>query len=146
MGIMASETTFDHWKVVFSWGKMRKSRFSQNPLTSRFWAFGFSIYTSSSANFKKDPPWNIFSLSVHAPATSEAYRLFCLCLISAYCQEERRIGPNMSKDWQLRVDSIQAFNFMLGNWCPGKLHKRITRGQGASPYQVLKPTMLLPWG
>ena len=24
----------------------------------------------SSANFKKDPPWNIFSLSVHAPATS----------------------------------------------------------------------------
>ena len=37
------------------------------------------------------------------------------CLISAYCQEERRIGPNISKDWQLRVDSIQAFNFMLGN-------------------------------
>ena len=24
----------------------------------------------SSANFKKDPPWNIFCLSVHAPATS----------------------------------------------------------------------------
>ena len=68
------------------------------------------------------------------------------CLISAYCQEERRIGPNMSKDWQLRVDLIQAFNFMLGNWCPGKLHKRITRGQGASPYQVFKPTMLPPWG
>ena len=67
---MASETTFDHWKVVFSWGKMRKSQFSQNPLTSRFWAFGFSIYTSSSANFKKDPPWNIFFLSLHAPATS----------------------------------------------------------------------------
>ena len=67
---MASETTFDHWKVVFSWGKMRKSRFSQNSLTSRFWAFGFSIYTSSSANFKKDPPRKFFSLSVHAPATS----------------------------------------------------------------------------
>ena len=50
---MASETTFDHWKVVFSWGKMRKSRFSQNPLNTRFWAFGFWIYTSSSANFKK---------------------------------------------------------------------------------------------
>ena len=50
---MASETTFDHWKVVFSWGKMRKSRFSQNPLNARFWAFGFLIYTSSSANLKK---------------------------------------------------------------------------------------------
>ena len=25
----------------------------------------------SSANFKKDPPWNIFCLSVHAPATCE---------------------------------------------------------------------------
>ena len=68
---MASENTFDHWKVVFSWGKMRKSRFSQNPLNPQFWAFGFSMYTSSSANFKKDPPWYIFSLSVHAPATSD---------------------------------------------------------------------------
>ena len=27
----------------------------------------------SSANFKKDPPWYIFSLSVHAPATSEVH-------------------------------------------------------------------------
>ena len=30
-----------------------------------------SIYTSSSANFKKDPPRNIFLLLVHAPATCE---------------------------------------------------------------------------
>ena len=50
---MASETTFDHWKVVFSWGKMRKSRFSQKKPNARFWAFGFLICTSSSANFKK---------------------------------------------------------------------------------------------
>ena len=27
------------------------------------------MYILSSANFKKDPPWNIFCLSVHAPAT-----------------------------------------------------------------------------
>ena len=74
---MASETTFDHWKVVFSWGKMRKSRFSQKPLTSRFWAFGFSIYTSLSANFKKDPPRNIFCLSVHAPATCDISSFSC---------------------------------------------------------------------
>ena len=67
---MASETTFDHWKVVFSWGKMRKSRFSQNPLNARFWAFGFLIYTSSSANFKKNPPWYIFFVSVQIPDTS----------------------------------------------------------------------------
>ena len=67
---MASETTFGHWKVVFSWGKGRKMTFSQNPLNSRFWASGFWMSILSSANFKKDPPWNIFSLSVHAPATS----------------------------------------------------------------------------
>ena len=64
----------------FDWvgrGGQRRSKYgpemslaiSRNPLTSRFWAFGFSIYTSSSANFKKDPPWNIFFLSLHAPAT-----------------------------------------------------------------------------
>ena len=72
---------FDHWKVVFSWGKMRKSRFSQNPLTSRFWAFGFLIYTSSSANFKKDPLRYIFFVSVHVPATSETEKDFVACFI-----------------------------------------------------------------
>ena len=71
VGNMASETTFGHWKVVFSWGKGRKMTFSQNPLISRFWASGFWMSILSSANFKKDPPWNIFCLSVHAPATSE---------------------------------------------------------------------------
>ena len=71
---MASETTFDHWKVVFSWGKMRKSQFSQNPLTSRFWAFGFLIYTSSSTNFKKKIHRDtFFFVSVHVPATSVVY-------------------------------------------------------------------------
>ena len=50
---MASETTFDHWKIVFSWGKVRKARFSQNPLNSQFRAHGFLIYTLSFANFKK---------------------------------------------------------------------------------------------
>ena len=50
---MAPETTADHRKVVFSWGKVRKTRFSQNPLNSQFWAFWFSIYTLSCANFKK---------------------------------------------------------------------------------------------
>ena len=70
VGNMASETTFGHWKVVFSWGKGRKMTFSQNPLSSRFWASGFWMSILSSANFKKDPPWNIFFLSVHAPATS----------------------------------------------------------------------------
>ena len=54
-----------------SWGKGRKMTFSQNPLNSRFWASGFWMSILSSANFKKDPPWYIFSLSVHAPATSE---------------------------------------------------------------------------
>ena len=70
VGNMASETTFGHWKVVFSWGKGRKMTFSQNPLKTRFWASGFWMSILSSANFKKDPPWNIFFLSVHAPATS----------------------------------------------------------------------------
>ena len=70
VGNMASETTFGHWKVVFSWGKGRKMTFSQNPLKTRFWASGFWMSILSSANFKKDPPWKIFFLSVHAPATS----------------------------------------------------------------------------
>ena len=67
--IMASETTFDHRKVVFSWGKMRRSRFSQNLLNARFWAFGFLIYTSSSANLKKSTMIHFF-VSLHIPATS----------------------------------------------------------------------------
>ena len=33
---MASETTFDHQKVVFSWVKVRKMPFSQNPLWPNF--------------------------------------------------------------------------------------------------------------
>ena len=73
---MASETTFGHWKVVFSWGKGRKMTFSQNLLIARFWASGFWMSILSSANFKKDPPWYIFSLSVHAPATSVFDSLF----------------------------------------------------------------------
>ena len=84
VGNMASETTFGHWKVVFSWGKGRKMTFSQNPLKTRFWASGFWMSILSSANFKKDPPWNIFSLSVHAPATSaaccEKTKITMLCL------------------------------------------------------------------
>ena len=47
-----------------------KVTFSQNLLIARFWASGFWMSILSSANFKKDPPWYIFSLSVHAPATS----------------------------------------------------------------------------
>ena len=45
--------------------------FSQNPLISGFGSFGFLIYTSLCANFKINPPWYIFFLSVHAPATSD---------------------------------------------------------------------------
>jgi len=71
VGNMASETTFGHWKVVFSWGKGRKMTFSQNLLIARFWASGFWMSILSSANFRGDPPWKIFFLSVHAPATSE---------------------------------------------------------------------------
>ena len=59
-------TTFDHW-IVFSWGTMRKNRFSQN---SRFWGLGFLIYTLSCANLKKIPPWKIQWVSLHVPATS----------------------------------------------------------------------------
>ena len=40
--------------------KTQKNAFSQNPLIARFWASGFWMSILSSANFKKDPPWNIF--------------------------------------------------------------------------------------
>ena len=36
---MASETTFDHWKVFFSWGKVRKRALTQNSLVARFSIF-----------------------------------------------------------------------------------------------------------
>ena len=86
VGNMASETTFGHWKVVFSWGKGRKMTFSQNPLKTRFWASGFWMSILSSANFKKDPPRNIFFVSLHVPATSEDF-FFVLILttLSALC-------------------------------------------------------------
>ena len=35
-GNMASETTFDHQKVVFSGGKVRKRALTQNPLVGGF--------------------------------------------------------------------------------------------------------------
>ena len=66
---MASETTYDNWKVIFSWGIVRKTRFSQNPLNSRFWALGFLIYTSC-ANLEKNPPWQINFVSLQVPANS----------------------------------------------------------------------------
>ena len=33
---MASETTFDHWKVVFSWGKVRKRALLDLHFLNRF--------------------------------------------------------------------------------------------------------------
>ena len=39
MGVIASETNFDHWKVVFSWGKVRKTQFSQNSPVALFSIF-----------------------------------------------------------------------------------------------------------
>ena len=78
---MASENTFDSWKVVFSWGKMRKSRFSQNPLNSRFWAVGFLIYTLSSANFKK----------IHLDKFNESQSMF-LPLVFKKCKFSQNVS------------------------------------------------------
>ena len=63
---MASETTFDYWKVVYSWGKVRKTQFSQKPLNSRFWALGFLIYTFSCAKYKK----------IHRDIFNESHSMF----------------------------------------------------------------------
>ena len=38
---MASETTFDHWKVVFSWGKVRKRALTFGGHCFRFWDLHF---------------------------------------------------------------------------------------------------------
>ena len=37
MGHIASETTFDHWKVIFSWGKARKRALMFQDDMARFW-------------------------------------------------------------------------------------------------------------
>ena len=57
---MASETTFDHRKVVFSWGKVRKTRFSQNPLNFRFWSLRIWFYIYFFARKPKKLPLEIF--------------------------------------------------------------------------------------
>ena len=100
---MASETTFDHWKVVFSWGKMRKSRFSQKPLNARFWAFGFLIYTSSFANLKKIHR-DTFSLShcMFLPLVqSHHYNLQNHCLPSSFIVKGGKWWLSMSALWLL---------------------------------------------
>ena len=108
VGNMASETTFGHWKVVFSWGKGRKMTFSQNPLSSRFWASGFWMSILSSANFKKDPPWNIFFLSVHASATSATLE-GQLPLILVRFQRNSGESSGSSKKWPRRTtDPVRA--------------------------------------
>ena len=43
MGNLVSETTFDHWKVVFSRGKVRKRALTQNSLIG-----GFDLLESNS--------------------------------------------------------------------------------------------------
>ena len=62
---MASETTFDHRKVVFSWGKVRKMPFSQNPLMARFWSLGILFINHFCARKSKNLPWVIFFLLMH---------------------------------------------------------------------------------
>ena len=109
VGNMASETTFGHWKVVFSWGKGRKMTFSQNPLSSRFWASGFWMSILSSANFKKDPPWNIFSLSVHAPATSACWWLWSAVLLS---RSSEKVFSSSHLFWK-HIDGFLATPFWV---------------------------------
>ena len=62
---MASETTFDHRKVVFSWGKVRKMPFSQNPLMARFWSLGILFINHFCARKSKNLPWLISFLLMH---------------------------------------------------------------------------------
>ena len=62
---MASETTFDHWKVVFSWWKVRKMPFSQNPFNRRLWSLGIQFYIHFYARKSKNLPWAIFFLLMH---------------------------------------------------------------------------------
>ena len=84
MGIMASETTFDHWKVVFSWGKMRKSRFSQKPLNPRFWALGFLIYTF-------EDRCNLVS---HYQRVSNQFQLVCSVWLWELCEKSLFLRSN----------------------------------------------------
>ena len=113
VGNMASETTFGHWKVVFSWGKGRKMTFSQNPLSSRFWASGFWMSILSSANFKKDPPWKIFFLSVHAPATS-VFKTYRLGLSSSKGNKEP--GAKVTKEYSVIEGGTFCWYFWKSSW------------------------------
>ena len=47
---MASDTTFDHWKVVFSWGKVRKGDRTQKPFMGQFRSFGIFIFLWTKIN------------------------------------------------------------------------------------------------
>ena len=55
MGIIASESSSDHWKVVFSWGKVRKGPNFWGPLLwSRFFGCFFRLNGSSG------PMWSLW--------------------------------------------------------------------------------------
>ena len=81
---MASKTTFDHWKVVFSWGKMRKTRFSQKTLNSWLRSLGFLIYTLSCAKLKKNPPRHIWWVSLHVPPLVRDHRTINIVCCSGH--------------------------------------------------------------
>ena len=59
---MASETTFDHWKVVFSWGKVRKRALTQNPLNGGFWSLGIQFFIHFGARKSKKITMDYFFL------------------------------------------------------------------------------------
>ena len=83
VGNMASETTFDHWKVFFSWGKVRKRALTQNPLMGGFWSLGIQFYLHFCARKSKKNTMEHFFLLMYVLPRCEMevaprYKLFRL--------------------------------------------------------------------
>ena len=116
---MASETTFDHWKVVFSWGKVRKTRFSQKPLNSRFSLFGFFIvWILKDEGGEFDVKWKILAQRTTFNPTNNSCRL-CLSEkfiimfqpeIATLNQRDEFYTPCMHKQNKL-LDKTWPWNF-----------------------------------
>ena len=80
-------------KLFFSWGKVRKTRFFQNLLNSRFWALWFLIYTLSCAKLKK----------IHRDRFNESQSMF-LALVKPKCHSVVDRLPTSIRKWVGETD------------------------------------------
>ena len=126
MGNMASEATFDNWKLVFSWRKVRKRAITQNPLMGRFWSLGikFTIYFCA-RKWKKITmdnfffSWCMFRTHVGAAQTRSDRADRKRCVISSLFTNTGAAlltEPVWLPDCAGRAEEARCFRLLLQVW------------------------------